>query len=141
MSLHLIKPYFIDTLDKMALKRWPDAFSFDNIPSNIIDGAYHVLLLTANGVTTSNQHVEIIQPVEVRVFFKGYRDVEQAELECRTKANLIISSLCYVGNQTQNINGVYLDTFEVVPFETDTQDNVAVARFTFDVRINLKMCF
>lgn len=137
MSLTTIKPFFRTRLNELGLKEHKDVFNLDNIPSSLLDGSYHIAMGDAQGVQTTASDVVINQSAEVRFFFKGFRNVEEADIKARQKANEVISSVCFVGNHSTTIKGVYLDSFICEPFENDQNDNVVVGILTFSVRTHI----
>lgn len=79
MSLTLIKPYFRTRLYEVdsAFKEWTDGFNIGNIPANIYDKAYHIRLGGFDGGDLGGKAQFVSAPVDVRLFFKGYRNVSE----------------------------------------------------------------
>lgn len=134
MSLVSIKPFFRARMSALKYKEWVDPFADDNIPANLIDGAYHLRVLGTSGRKTSQSDIEFNHQVQVKLFFKGFRDVDAAETKARQKADEIVSDICLPSNQPKPIVGAYLSSFACEPYDNAENDNVVVAVFIFDVR-------
>lgn len=55
-------------------QEWKDAFADDNIPSNLMNRAFHILLTDNSNVKQNQTVIEINQPVAVKLYVKGYRN-------------------------------------------------------------------
>src|SRR5690606_922977 len=53
------------------------AFSDDNIPSTIIDRSYHLLLGESSNIKQNQDLIEVLQPVSVKLYIKGFRDTSE----------------------------------------------------------------
>ena len=72
MSLTAVLPYFRTRLEALGYEEWRDAFDVENIPENILDGAYHLELQPSDASPANQTVTQFEMPVLVRVFFKGY---------------------------------------------------------------------
>jgi len=109
MSIVSVLPYFRARLDSLGYVEWRDAFDVDNIPENILDGAYHLTLGDVE-ITVANQTVhEFESPVIMRVFFKGYTNNDSSSTvdEVVTASETILASVLgasnRIGNDVKNI--------------------------------------
>ena len=78
MSLTSVLPYFRSVMTTALNHReWKDAFSDDNIPSTIIDRSYHLLLGESSNIKQNQDLIEVLQPVSVKLYIKGFRDTSE----------------------------------------------------------------
>lgn len=73
MSLSNVLPYFRSVMNSLNHSEWKDALSDDNIPSNLLDRAYHLLLEDASPIKQNQDVIEINQPISVKLYVKGFR--------------------------------------------------------------------
>lgn len=138
MSLTDVRPYFTNRLTALGFTEWDDAFQDDNIPSTILDRAFFQTLIGVTGETTTALDVELTATVEVRCFFKGYREPVLALNEAIDRSEKVIKSCVNTLNQAgTGIKGVYLNSLGLEPINLDGNDNVVKAVLVFDVRVYL----
>jgi hypothetical protein len=73
MSLTNVVPYFQGVMNSLGHKEWRDALADDNIPRTLIDRSYHLQLGEASTIKQNQDLIEIMQPVVVKLYVKGYR--------------------------------------------------------------------
>jgi hypothetical protein len=138
MSLSDVRPYFRTQLDSLAFTEWEDAFQDDNIPSTLMDRAYFQSLVGVTGTETGATHLEMTATVEVRCYFKGYREPAVALDEAIDRSEEVIKACCNTLNQAgTGIKGVYLVSLGLEPLNLDTNDNVVRAVMVFDCRVEV----
>jgi len=97
MSFVDLRPYFqgrVAAADS-DFTEWTDAFAEDNIPSSLMDKAYHIKygdFALKSGV--QNGAFLYDGPVTVNFYFKGYKDPIDAIDTAWTKAETIIQECC-----------------------------------------------
>lgn len=136
MSLSQIRPFFSETLAAAGLTEWDDAFNFENIPSSLVDKAFHQQFVGFQGQTTTAQDIEIMGQVAVRCFFKGFRDPASAVQESVVMSEDVIRACVnpesFAGTQ---IKGIYFTSLDIQPYDETGNDNIVVAVIVFDVRV------
>jgi hypothetical protein len=74
MSLAAPVTYFRTVMNALSHKEHKDAFNDENIPSTALHRSYHLYLEQASIVNQNQSVIEVLQPIRVRLFVKGYRD-------------------------------------------------------------------
>lgn len=76
MSLTAVKPYLQARAKESGLHEWKDGFNTDNIPSSVLDKAYHISfdLDQVQHVSRNQYDQEFDWPVTTEIFTKGYKD-------------------------------------------------------------------
>jgi hypothetical protein len=141
MSIQAVRPYITEQLSALNLSEHTDPFNDENIPSNIIDGAFHQMLLPFSGVDKNNVSQGIEAPVQVKVFFKGYRTPEDALTQSIIKAEEIMVQVLKTENYfnyNPPITAVFLDSLEFAPYDEESNDNTMMVIFVF--RFKLYVC-
>ncbi len=72
MSITNVIPYFRSILKGLGHKEWEDAFNNDNIPSTILNNAFHLRLGDGTPIKQNMHLIEMEQPIKVSLFLKGY---------------------------------------------------------------------
>jgi len=133
-----VPKYFIAKLNTLGLLEWEDGFGLDNIPATILDSSYQWSLGTAFQESKSQAEVTMIVPFNLIVRLKAYRDVKTRMYSSMDKAEEIISSLLNIEDQIQfGIKGVVLNSFDLRPFQDETNDSVVELALTFEARIHV----
>lgn len=76
MSWANIRPYFKTHLDAAGLHEHSDAFNRDNIPEDLLDGAYHVEFGDFIGVRFNQSDYQNNVQVYVRIFKNAFYDTQ-----------------------------------------------------------------
>jgi len=135
MSLVNIRPYIRNQMESLAFKEWKDGFADDNIPSSIIDRSYFLGIGTATEDQTNALDVELTQEVELRVYFKGFRDPQGAIDSCLGECEAIIAKLCKFADYTEaGLKQVRFSSMDIEPLTDEQNDNVVRAVFVFEVK-------
>jgi hypothetical protein len=138
LSLTAVRPYFRARLNSLGFSEWKDPFGPNEIPSTIIDRAYHIEVGTIGGVGRNNLSQEVSFGINIRVYFKGFNYPEKALDDALLKSELIIKECMTVENwATTPIKGVELDSLELEPLDNELNDNVVFALVRFVARVNL----
>jgi hypothetical protein len=74
MSWSSVRPYFDTVLEELGYQNWPDGFGTDNVPSNLMDRAYHINIQTLTGIRQNQSDQETEIAVELKTWYKGYND-------------------------------------------------------------------
>jgi hypothetical protein len=138
MSITAVRPYIQAQMQELGFSEHTDPFNDENIPSNIIDGAYHQQMLEIIGVEKNNVAQGVEVPVQVKAFFKGYRTPEEALEYSIVRSEEIVTQMLRAENFfnfTPAITGVFLDSLSFEPYDGESNDNIVVAVFTFRFKI------
>lgn len=136
MSLVNIRPYVRSQLTSLVFKEWTDGFADDNIPSSILDRSYFMTFGTASEDQTNALDVEVTQEVEVRVYFKGFRNPQAAIDLCLPECESIIAKLCkYTDYTLAGLKQVRFQSLDLEPLQDEQNDNVVRAVFVFEVKV------
>lgn len=138
MSLVSIRPYFRDRLTQLGFTEWSEPFDAENIPSSLIDMAYHWQITDISGADRSNLDQQLDAEVEVRLFFKGFRDPSSTLDTAIKKSELIISDLIKPSNfqdVSPAIANVSIKNVRFDPFDNELNDNVVLVRMIFETRV------
>lgn len=136
MSLTTIKPYFKAKLDAKGYVEWTDGFPSDNIPSTLLDNAYHQRVISVDGVTNNHEVAEFSVLHEVSIFFKGYKDPAAAIDYVFLVIEPVITSCIDVSDYMNlGMKGVFFSSLSVEPLDEASNDNIIVARLQFNVRV------
>ena len=137
MSLSGIRTYLktrINTVDS-DFKEHKDAFNDENIGRSKFNKAYHITYGGLDSGELKDLITDDIMNMTVKLFFKGFRDTQNALDDAMDKANTIrldiVNRTNYV-NQT-NIKNVYLSN--MTPESLDSNDNHIVITLNFIVRL------
>jgi hypothetical protein len=136
MSITGARSYLRSRAKAIGLKEWTDGFNFQNIPSNIINGMFHITTGSGSGVKLNQNDQEIVFNQTVRIFVKGFRDPASAiDSAIKMTEDLIKESVSPKNRLTQSdgIKNIVLDGFSFEQMD-QSNDNLVVASITF--RIN-----
>jgi hypothetical protein len=80
MSFTRLRPYFIECLALVDsdFREWEDAFNIENIPSTVIDKAFHLDFGPASADPQNQTCLPYRWPVSLQIFFKGYSTPKDA---------------------------------------------------------------
>ena len=131
-----LRPYFRTQLNALGYKEWPGGFSFDNIPSTLLDGAYHIETIdSARRGPWSQQTQDIEFPVTIRVFLKGYRDVSQMMDDALSEYDSILTRVLDPTRRlTSSIKNIFPERMKLEAVAA-TNDNDAILEITFNCLI------
>lgn len=134
MSLQAIRPYITERLSTLGYVEHIDPFNDENIPSTLLDNGFHQLILDISGAdrTQVSQGMEVA--VQVKCFFKGFRDPNEALTQSIINAESIISEVTLFGNYSTYsppITSVSLDSVVFEPYSEESNDNIVQAVFVF----------
>ena len=135
MSLVQIRPYFRARLNALAYVEWKDGFNFQNIPSTLLNRSYHIETISGSGVSLNQQDQVINQEVSVRVFFKGYRNPQDAiDSAMSSYQEILVSCLAPSNRLTQGFKNVLFSSMQLEPL-ADSNDNAVILSLTFTVLV------
>lgn len=121
-------------------KEWKDALSDDNIPSTIQDRCYHLLLGQASNIKQSHTAIEIMQPVSIKLYVKGYRDTNEGRDKAVTYQDAVIKrALVESRRNGSSYPGVKNVIFVDSAIEQMSSDNDNVFRVTMNFSCYLTM--
>ena len=130
MSLTNLRPYLRSVMNSLGYSEWTDGFNWENIPSTIIDGTYH-LEVQENSSAKQNQYdIEIEIPVVIRLFTKGFRDPASGIDDMISKIEGIIKEACKPTASLGSLVSCKFRTMAVEPFIV-SNDNLIMGRIEF----------
>lgn len=138
MSFQNLKPYFQDRMI-VALpdsNEWEDAFNIENIPSTILDRAWHIDFGPFVYTGTAHTCLSFDCPVRISIFLKGYRSPNEAVDNAMIYANTVITEVCKPLNRLNQatIKNILPNTVDVRGL-AQSNDNAAVLELSFDCKI------
>jgi hypothetical protein len=140
MTLGGLRPFFVYILNAQSgLKEWKDGFNTANIPSNILDGAYHVEVGQISGLPASQLVHGFTAPITVRLFFKGYRDPQAVKDAALDKADVILNAVLRpsVRLQTDGLKDVRPVSIRPIPLD-QSNDNALILELVFECILNYR---
>lgn len=139
MSLLKIKPYFKSKLDLLGFREWESGFDFDNIPRNIIDKSYHILLPNGSGGSINQLDQEVVSRVILRIFLKGFRSDAQAIDNCLNAIETISKPILKASNRGgEDIKNVIFSTYDILPL-SENNNSIAILEIGYDVRTTINV--
>lgn len=138
MSFTLVKPYFRTACEAVSLRKHPDPFNENNIPSTIIDYSYQLNFNSPASLRKFNQNdLELDCPIEVIFYVKGYRDPDLGQDQALAKAEeLILQAETAALRLGTCIKNVIFQTMRTEQLAT-SNDNVIRVRLTFNTITSL----
>lgn len=116
-----------------AFKEWKDGFNSENIPSSILNKSYHVLISNPSNIVTENCLVDDNISAEVKLYFKGGKNIQDAlDNAMETAYNIKLRS-SNPSNYTDVIKYVSVDS--VIPDPLPTNDNSILITLNYTLRI------
>jgi len=138
MSITAVRPYVTARMTELGYVEHTDPFNDQNIPSAIIDGAFHQAMLEISGVEKNNEAQGVEIPVRIKAFFKGYRTPEEALDQSIFKSEQIVVGMLKAENFfnfTPAITGVFLDSMSFEPYDEESNDNTIQVVFVFRFKV------
>jgi len=138
--LTAVRQYFTARASELGYVKHYDGFATDNIPNTRFDRAYHVSAFTFTGVSQNQTDLSLTASVTVRLFFKGFRDVDVGIESATNGAEAYIDNALLATNRLgAEIKNVIFGTLSVAPYG-DTNDNQIVSEITFTASLNKGIC-
>lgn len=134
MSLQAIRPYITERIIGLGYTEHVDPFNDENIPSSLLDNGFHQMMLDINGTDRTQVSQGLDVAVQVKCFFKGFRNPEEALTQSIINAESIISDVTLFGNYSgysPPITSVLLDSLTFEPYSLESNDNIVQAVFVF----------
>ncbi|MBL0233173.1 MAG: hypothetical protein IPQ08_05870 [Chitinophagaceae bacterium] len=134
MSLQAVRPYITSRLESLGYTEHIDPFNDENIPANLLDNGFHQLMLQINGADKNQAAQGLDVPVQVKCFFKGFRDPNEALTQSIINAEAIIADVTLLNNYSSYsppITSVLLDSVSFEPYSNESNDNIVQAVFVF----------
>ena len=146
MSLSKVRTYFRNqfTATDSKFKEWDDAFNSANIPSNIIDKAYHITYSVPSSDPFSTHLTDNVE-VSVSVFFKGYKkptDTLDMAMDLCNEFRLNCVSISNIESfKSTDDNPIYgVISNSITPTFVETNDNRIVVELSFTVSVAHGIC-
>ncbi len=94
MSLTKVVPYFRTVMTTLGHKEWKDALDDTNIPSTILNRAFHIMPTEASSLKQNQDAIEIEQAVAVKLYVKGFSNTAAGrDLAMQYQEDVIRSAL------------------------------------------------
>ena len=133
--------YIESVADSKGFDLWPDGFAFDNIPSNLLDRAYHITVTDLSGISQNQSDQETEVDMELRLFFKGFSNPRDAILTAVEETQGVVQ-LAVDAKTRISDSGILNMTFNSATVEPlgATNDNSVVVVASFRARVVLQVC-
>lgn len=141
MSMTTVRPYFRARAKELGLTEWTDGFAFDNIPSNIINKAFHMEMGAFQGSQRNQLDQQIYFPITFRFFLKGFRDPASAIDSAILLSENLIKNCCKPENsltQGTGLTNVIFDSGRQLPVGP-SNDNLVMSELNFRAFIELAL--
>lgn len=127
--------YFRNILDPMGFLEWQTAFSYDNIPSTILDNHYHMEVTGIDSQASSHQVHAFDYNLTLRIFKKGFRDEsESIDAAIETSQTILCEILDPNNRLSTTIVDVVLNTINLIPIGV-SNDNSVICELAFTVKL------
>ena len=136
MSLSNVRSYLRARLDGLGFREHDDGFPTDNIPETVIDRSYHILVNSIDGGPINHTHQDTFSNVEIRVFFRGFRNVTEAIDSSISGVETIIRDVCKVANRTSTVLNCVFENCTFEPMNS-SNDNSVLVTISFNVQVVL----
>lgn len=136
MSVKDIRPYFDEILKARKYKEHADGFAIDNVPSTLLDRAYHVYFPSIVGEAGAQTLGQMDVRVALRTFYKGFRNPKAAIDLALSETEAIAKALTETARRTDQpgiLNVVYGST-DFAPLG-ETNDSVVFVESSYTVRV------
>ncbi len=131
MSFNLVRSTFKTRLNTLGYQEWVDGFNFENIPSTILDGAFHIEVNPGTGGPTNQTVQPGEMPVTVRVFRRGFKNVSDAIDECVLDLENIVCDLIAPSVRLgSGIKNIVFDGYSLNPL-AESNDNAVMLEINF----------
>jgi hypothetical protein len=141
MSLQAIRPYISARMAGLGYVEHTDPFNDENIPSSLLDNGFHQSFVSILGADKTNASQGVEATVEVKAFFKGFRNPEEALTQSIVQAEEIIADVSAFKNYSNNLDpilSVLLESLSFEPYSVESNDNIVQVTITF--RIVVYIC-
>ena len=133
MSLTNIKSLFRTRLEGQSFEEWEDAFNVENIPSNILDKAFHIQIGVITGDILNGENQTLTTELVLSMMFKGFRSPsEGVDTALQDGENVIIDICDPMVRLGTNVKNVKFLNMTVDPI-ADTNDNSIIVRQNYEV--------
>lgn len=131
MSLTSVVPLYRTQMDGLGYEEWTDAFNVENIPSTILDGAYHIEVGSGDGAVI-NQHVLNTNfPIVLRLFRRGFRDPASMRDEMLGELQTIVCDILAPSVRlSSGVKNIVFNGWVLSPL-SDTNDNSIMLEMNF----------
>jgi hypothetical protein len=133
--------YLRKVMNDLGYKEHPEAFTFENIASRVLDKSYHVSYTTTTGIDRSQATQAADVGLVLRVFFKGFnKNAEKMDFGYDSAEEIISSAISpdRVQNNSFKVTNCTFDTLDVFEF-SPTNDSSLFIEINFTLRVNF--CF
>lgn len=122
-------------------RQWEDAFNVENIPSNVLDRAWHVRFGPFSFTKNAQNCMNFSSLITLSVFFKGYRSPKDAVDQALLYTDIIIKKCCSPINRLNQaaIKNVLPGNIDIRELD-NSNDNAAVLEIQFNCEIILDVC-
>lgn len=141
MILGLARKYFTDRALALGFRKHYDGFATDNIPGTKFNKSFHVESFRFDSNGQNQLDVQIIAPVVVRLYFKGFKDVDDGIEQATNAGEAYIEDVMASENRlTQvGIKNVRLNGISIEPYAS-TNDNYVVCKIELTAYLFKGIC-
>lgn len=135
MSLADVRPFYRTRFNGLGFTEHTDAFNINNIPSTLLDNSYHI---ESNDITvgpSSQRTHDIIYPVTIRIFRKGFDSPGALNDELDVVADTILADLLSPSvKNTETIKDVVVSSIRRIELDV-SNDNAIILEITCNTKI------
>jgi hypothetical protein len=127
VTLGGVRDFLRARLDALGYREHEDAFNFSNVPSTVLDRAYHLECGTMQVAPPDGRLHTFTFPITARFYFKGYRNPSEAVDAALAEGQTILSDLLdpEVRLQTEGLKNIRLTSVSPQPLQ-NTNDNAII---------------
>lgn len=135
-----IRQYFVARAKAIGLIEWTDAFNYENIPANLMNGSFFIEAPNFQAVKPiQHRDQEISAQVEIKFFIKGYRTPKEAMDKSVEKAESLIREVLKPTNRMSGcLKNVTLNSVNIEPFAA-SNDNLIMVTNSYTVLTSLNI--
>lgn len=132
MSLINARQYFRTKLKSIGYKEWSDPLNVENIPSTILDKAFHIEHPSIDPISINQQSLDINHRINIKTFYKGFSEPQLAMDKALTELERILQAVMPAVSRL-NISNVKNIIFQgAFPRAlSQSNDNVVVLELNF----------
>lgn len=141
MSIQAIRPYISSRMAGLGYVEHTDPFNDENIPASLLDHGFHQSFISLLGIDKTQASQGIEASCQIKVFFKGFRNPEEALTQSIVNAEDIIADLTAYKNYVDYadpIMSVLLDSLSFDPYSVESNDNIV--QVTIILRFAVHIC-
>jgi hypothetical protein len=136
MSWSSVRPYFEEVLTDRDYRLWTDGFGTNNVPSNVMDRAFHISINGLSGVRQNQTDQETEVSVELKTWYPGYADPTEA-IDTAIAETQAIMQECVKPSRRVQTPGILTVVFNEAAVDPvgPTNDNAVMVTASYTVKV------